>query len=171
MSETMMNKSAREGNLLSEKRIRTIALCLFRRGDSLLVAESYNPNKGQTFYRSLGGGIEFGERAADTVVREIREELGVEIEAGSLRYLFTMENIFTYLGQPGHEIVLIFDGAFADAALYQREELVAHEDDNAPFKAIWKRLDEFGPGAPLYPDGLVEMLKYDTIEPNEQTIS
>ncbi len=31
-----------------------------------------------------------------------------------------------------------------------------------PFKAVWKSLDEFGPGnPPVYPDGLLEYLSAD----------
>lgn len=57
--------------------VRPIALCVFRdESDRILVLEGYDPTRALTFYRRLGGGIEFGERSQDTVAREIREELG-----------------------------------------------------------------------------------------------
>ncbi len=59
--------------------IRPLALCLFRNSGRILVFEGYDPLKQQTFYRPLGGGIEFGERAEDAVRREIREEIRAEI--------------------------------------------------------------------------------------------
>lgn len=140
--------------------IRPLAICLFRNGDRILVGEGYDPVKREMFYRPLGGGIEFGERAEDTLRREIREEIGTEIE--SPIYLFTLENIFTFNGERGHEIVMIYDARFVDKSLYERKILAGTETDGeqqVPFKAIWKQLEEFGPNAPLYPDGLLDALK------------
>jgi 8-oxo-dGTP pyrophosphatase MutT (NUDIX family) len=137
-------------------RIRPLAICVFSHLGRILAAEGYDPIKQQAFYRPLGGGIEFGERAAETLHRELREEIGAEITA--LRYLGALENIFTFDGQQGHEIVLVYDGAFVDRSLYERERIEG--EDGLPFVAAWKSLDEFGPGRPpLYPDGLVEMLR------------
>lgn len=141
-------------------KVRPLAICVFRRGDSILVAQGYDKIKRQVFYRPLGGRIEFGERAADTVARELREEIQQDVR--DLRYLGTLENIFTYEGQPGHEIVLVFDGAFVDERVYDRETIVgvAADDELAPpFTACWKPLAFFRSGAaPLYPDGLLALL-------------
>jgi hypothetical protein len=43
-----------------KNKIRPIAICVFRHKDRILVAEGYDPVKKQTFYRPLGGVIEFG---------------------------------------------------------------------------------------------------------------
>ena len=144
--------------LLDTKRIRSVALCVFSRNGSILVAEGVDAVKGETFYRPLGGTIEFGERSSDTVVREIGEELGAEVKPESLRFIGTLENIFVYNGLPGHEIVLVYDGELSDPGLYERGVLHAQEDDGVPFRALWKPLVEFGPGAPLYPEGLKVLL-------------
>lgn len=141
-------------------KIRPLAICVFRRGDMILAAEGYDAVKQQTFYRPLGGKIEFGEYGEDTVRREIMEEIGEKVH--SLRYLGTLQNIFTFNGKPGHEIVLIYDGAFVDESVYSRDVLHGVEDDDehgGDFKAVWKSLDFFRAGhAPLYPDGLVDLL-------------
>ncbi len=140
--------------------IRPLAICIFRDGDRILVSEGYDPRKQEQFYRPLGGGIEFGEPAEETVRRELREEIGAEVE--SLRYLFTLENIFTFNGDMGHEIVMVFDGRLADETLYAQAEIIGREFDgfrHAPLRAVWMRLKEFGPQAPLYPDGLLERLE------------
>ena len=140
------------------ERIRPLAICVFTQGDRILVAEGYDPVKGETFYRPLGGAIEFGERGEDTLTRELREELDAEV--AELRYLGTLENIFVFNGRPGHEIVLVYDGALADRALYERAELEGREHDGSTFRAMWKARDEFRAGmAPLYPDGLLLMLR------------
>jgi ADP-ribose pyrophosphatase YjhB (NUDIX family) len=136
--------------------IRPLAICLFRRGDNILVAEGHDRVKGETFYRPLGGAIEFGEYATDALRREVREEINAEIK--DLEYLGTFENIFEYEGEPGHEIVLVFDGAFVDASLYKRPELKGREDNGAAFRALWKPLLDFRRAALLYPAGLLDLI-------------
>ena len=140
-------------------RIRPLALCLFRRDDgSILVAPGYDEVKRQRFYRPLGGEIEFGELAEDAARREVREEIGAEVDDG-LRLLGVFENLFVYQGERGHELVWLFEGRFADASFYEREVIEADEG-GSKFEARWVPLDLFVRGeAPLYPDGLLEMLQ------------
>jgi ADP-ribose pyrophosphatase YjhB (NUDIX family) len=141
-----------------KNRIRPLAICVFRNHDRILVNEGYDPLKKQTFYRPLGGGIEFGETADDTVRRELKEELNVEV--GEVRYLGTLENIFTFNGTPGHEIVMIHDGVLTNSGLYEQAVIVGEEANGEVIRAMWKRLDEFGEGKSiLYPSGLLEMLQ------------
>jgi 8-oxo-dGTP pyrophosphatase MutT (NUDIX family) len=45
------------------------------RDGALLVSEEANPS-GELFHRPLGGHVEFGEHATDTVHREFGEEIG-----------------------------------------------------------------------------------------------
>jgi 8-oxo-dGTP pyrophosphatase MutT (NUDIX family) len=142
-----------------KKRVRPLAICIFRSRDRILVMEGYDPLKKEYFYRPLGGGIEFGESGAETVCREIMEEINVEVDRQSLTYLGALENIFTYNGEPGHEIVLIYDGALKEPGLYERAAIVGQEADGEEFRAIWKNISEFSEGnAILYPTGLVELL-------------
>lgn len=139
-------------------RIRPIAICVFQHGHRILVAEGYDPVKKQTFYRPLGGGIEFGEYSEQTIRRELQEEIGAEV--GELTYLGTLENIFVFDGATGHEIVQVYDGTLRDASLYQKQTILGHEVEiDLPFQAVWKPIDEFGEGKSiLYPTGLLEML-------------
>jgi ADP-ribose pyrophosphatase YjhB (NUDIX family) len=122
-----------------------------RDGDRLLVYEGRDPVKGETFYRPLGGDIEFGERGAVAVARELHEELGAT--ARDVNFLGVLENVFTYAGEPGHEIALMYDVALAEPVVHGTRVL----DDDA--EAIWASLSAFrGGGSTLYPDGLLELL-------------
>jgi 8-oxo-dGTP pyrophosphatase MutT (NUDIX family) len=141
------------GNM--KNKIRPLALCVFLHQNKILVAEGYDPLKNQIFYRPLGGGIEFGERSDATVRREIMEELNAEVT--DLKYLGTFENIFVFNGNPGHEIIQVYDGRLVNSGLYEQAEMSGHEAEES-FKVLWKRLDEFSPQTPLYPDGLLELL-------------
>ena len=92
-----------------------------------------------------------GERedAADTLRREIREELGLEIR-DPVR-LGVLENRFVYRGEPGHEIVFVFDGAFVDERVHARDALPMLEPGwDGP--ATW--VDAPALSVPLYPTGL-----------------
>lgn len=146
--------------------IAALALCVFRREDgALLVAYGYDTVKEQAFYRPLGGHIEFGERAAAAARREIKEELGAAVDG--LRLLGVVENLFTFRGEPGHELVWLYDARLVDEALYEREVIVADEG-GSPFEAHWVALEDFVAGkVPLYPDGLLELL---TSEGASQTL-
>ena len=136
--------------------IRPLAICAFRNDDKILVFEGYDPSKCETFYRPLGGAIEFGEYGSDALVREIREEIGAEI--ADVRYLGTLENIFVYDGRRVHEIVMVFDATFVDKSFYAREQWNGVDDD-AVLQVMWKPLGYFRQGnAPLYPDGLLGLL-------------
>lgn len=140
--------------------IRPIAICVFHHDGRILAAEGREPSTGRLFYRPLGGAIEFGEHSADTIARELAEELGAAVT--DLHYLGTLENIFTYGGETGHEIIMVYDGAFVDSSLYERS-LEGAEDDGEPFRAVWVSLaDCKDPAAPpLYPTGLIDLLSAD----------
>ena len=143
-----------------KKRIRPLAICVFRNNNRILVAEGYDSVKEEYFYRPLGGAIEFGETSVDTVCRELMEEINAEVEKESLKFLGAVENIFSFNGDPGHEIVLIYDGLFKQAKLYEQAMIIGNEVEiNETFNAIWKNINEFGDGKLiLYPTGLLEML-------------
>ena len=55
--------------------IRALVICIFQKDDSILVAEGYDPVKGENFYRPIGGGIEYGEKSTEALMREVREKL------------------------------------------------------------------------------------------------
>lgn len=144
---------------MKKKRIRPLAICVFRHNNDILVSEGYDSIKQQQFYRPLGGAIEFGEPSTDTICRELMEEINVEVDRKSLKYLGALENIFIFNGNPGHEIVLIYDGALKDLKLYEQTLIQGKEAEGEEIRAMWKNLDEFITGKSiLYPTGLVEML-------------
>lgn len=138
--------------------IRVISICVFRDDGRILVCEGYDTVKQERFARPLGGEVEPGETAAQAIVREIREELGEDVT--ELRRLGVLENVFEYEGRPGHEVVFVFGGRFADATVYLRPELPVTEAGwSSP--ATWRPFDSFGPGCRLVPEGLAALLARD----------
>lgn len=136
-------------------RIRPIVIGLFAHNGRILVADGYDPVKDQKFYRPLGGAIEFGEYGEDTLRREIREEVNAEIT--DIRYLGMMENLFTFDGIPGHEIVLVYDATFAHGSRYNETSFIGDEG-GTPFTAEWLPPSAFNALTPVYPEGILEFL-------------
>ena len=138
--------------------IRPIAICVFHNNNHILVFEGYDKAKQEIFYRPLGGGIEFGERSEDAVQRELKEELNVDIT--NLKYLGTLENIYTFNGGSYHEVVLVYDGMLTESGLYDQALIPGKEANGDEIRAMWKSLDEFESGKViLYPDGLMKLLR------------
>lgn len=145
-------------NYQTPQYIRPLAICIFNRNGKILVCEGIDTVKNETFYRPAGGGIEFQEKAEDALRREIKEETGEDIE--NIKYLDKIENIFTYEGMPGHEIILVYDAEFVDKNMYEKEFINITESADGWYKAYWKSIDEFGEGKLiLYPDKLKKLLK------------
>jgi ADP-ribose pyrophosphatase YjhB (NUDIX family) len=143
----------------NQARIRTQVLGLVRRGDRILVEQVEDRVKRQWFWRLLGGTVEFGEKGADALRRELLEELGAEAEVGPL--VATIENIFTFESRPGHEICLVYECGLRDEDLYARGEWDAEEmtpDGPLVHKVAWRGVETFRSGSEiLYPEELLDL--------------
>jgi 8-oxo-dGTP pyrophosphatase MutT (NUDIX family) len=138
--------------------IRVKVVCVFRNRGRILVGDAYDPAKQALFYCPPGGRVEFGESSEAALRREMREELGAEIKNPVL--LGVLENLFTFNGQPGHEIVFVYDAELDQPALYSVDRFKAQESTGEAFNAIWLEVEAIGPDTPpVYPAGLVALLK------------
>lgn len=135
------------------KEIRPIVLGLAIKNNKLLVAEGFDKVKNQTFYRCLGGGIEFLEKSESALKREFIEELNIDITIN--KFLGISENIFTFNGQKGHELVLFYSIDISNKD-YKEEYHILDKDDAGIVK--WVNIDEFkNKKKVLYPE---EVFKY-----------
>lgn len=138
--------------------IRPLVICIFQKDDTILVAEGYDSVKGDYFYRPIGGGIEFGESSSEALIREMQEEIEAEIQ--DIEYLGTIENIFTFDGETGHEIVQVYDAKFVDAAFYEKRSFIGREDNGGSYKAMWIPISDFQDGQfRLVPGELIDLIK------------
>jgi 8-oxo-dGTP pyrophosphatase MutT (NUDIX family) len=136
--------------------IRVLALGLIRDGDRIFISEGYDPVKQQTFYRAMGGGVEFGETSLAALKREFQEE--VEAELTNIRSLGCIENLFVFNGQQGHEILFVFQADFVDTKFYQLQESIFAEGDREK-KALWVDINRFKSGElRLVPEEFLEYL-------------
>jgi ADP-ribose pyrophosphatase YjhB (NUDIX family) len=140
----------------SQIRVKAMAYLPNSAGTHHAVLKASDPSDGGTFHRLLGGSVELGERAAEAVVREIAEELGATLVEP--RLLGVLENVFTYDGELGHEVVFVFAGRLAEGDVVPPEG-GWYDDVGAPMWVEWRRCDVLDDEAPpLYPDGVGELL-------------
>ena len=93
-----------------------------------------------------GGHIEFGETGRQALVREVKEELGVDAETGA--FLGVVENAFQQHGKPHAEINLVYELKLpATTPARAQEDWIefewrdrAHLDDLLP--AAFRRLSD-----------------------------
>lgn len=138
----------------AEHRIRNVAVGLVVR-DGHVLAEEYPAGPGRhRFVRAIGGGIEFGERAADAVVREFREELDVEVTAR--RLLAVTENLFELAGAPGHEVVHIFEVRCPQLDALPLGGRIKVRD-NGTWVSWFPLADLAAQEPPFYPDGVIAL--------------
>jgi len=92
-----------------------------------------------------GGHIEFGETGRAALVREVKEELGVDSSTGS--FLGALENSFIQNGRPHAEINLVYELKLADGV--DADGLKSCEDW---IEFVWQDMDDLE-SANLLPEG------------------
>ena len=97
MSELQNNIRKRFGNRL---RTRVCGICI-EEGKMLMVKHAGLGEEGE-FWAPPGGGMDFGANAEKNLIREVKEETGLDISVGP--FLFVHE----YLAEPLHAIELFF---------------------------------------------------------------
>jgi ADP-ribose pyrophosphatase YjhB (NUDIX family) len=143
---------------------RPCAFVLLRAGERYLVSQMTDRDDGRVYYRPPGGGIEFGERAAEAAKRELREEFGLDIDEP--RLLGVVENIFEQHNGPHHEICFVFVADTTDDVLDRIDgmdvlDLVDDERETARVFGVEALLRD---ARPLYPEGLAELLADELVE-------
>lgn len=134
---------------MSTRKIKAKAMAVFVAHGRMLVTPGFDSVKNKRYYRLPGGHIEFGERAAETLCREMQEELAADIEV--VAKLEIVENIFNYEGCEYHEIIFIHHARFLDDAMTLREDLRNLESD---YEEIFRWIPievVLGGDRPLYP--------------------
>ena len=124
--------------------------------DRLFISQGYDAVKQDYFYRALGGGIDFGESSEVALHREFQEELQAEIT--NLKYLGCLENIFTFGGNSGHELIQLYRCDFVDPKFYQLESTTFMEGLREK-TALWVEIDRLRSGElRLVPENFLDYL-------------
>lgn len=118
----------------------------------ILVHKNINSNH----YALIGGRVEIGENSADTIKREIKEELGKEIEITG--YISTIENFFEMKSSKYHEIMFVHKIEFKNEEDKKIEYTMKNVEGKDYLQYEWielEKIDEY----PLVPKVIKSILK------------
>ena len=139
-----------------EGQIRVLALGLIKKDNRVFMSQGYDPVKQNTFYRAMGGGVDFGETSLEALEREFQEEIQAKLT--NISYLGCLENLFTFNGKQGHELLQVYQCDFVDAKFYELESLVFAEGKRQK-TALWVDIALFKSGELLLvPEPFLELL-------------
>jgi len=138
--------------------IQVTVLGIVCRGDEYLFQKLTDPSA-ETFYRPIGGGVQFSEASGEALEREFDEELGISISAGPV--VGTIENRFTWDDDSAHEIVILREASFDDDALYKQSSFEGIDAGGTiEYEASWETIEDIvADPKPLYPEGLTRLLR------------
>lgn len=114
-----------------------VAALIFDAGGRLMaIRRNREPQKG--LLDLPGGFVDFGESAEEALAREISEELGVGVEAGSIEYFKSIPNTYLYGDVLYHTLDLFFTCRLADTGAIRTNDEIA--------EIVYKRPKEISEG-------------------------
>ena len=98
-----------------------------------------------------GGHIEFGEKGREALVREMKEETGLDAKCG--RFMGVIENSFMQHGKPHAEINLVYEMEVGSPDVASQEDWIGFE---------WVALDRLGE-AKLLPESFQSLSAWPSV--------
>ena len=110
----------RDGAVLEGERLLLVHVCVFNsRGEMLIQRRSDNKDRYPGCWDvSAGGFVSSGEDSREAVMREAKEELGLEFDESQLKFLLTEP--FSYVLD---DFYIAFSDASAESLSFQKEEV------------------------------------------------
>lgn len=99
----------------------TVAIIENERGEVLVARRACEPMKGTLDL--IGGFVDPGERSEEAMVREIKEETGIEVEESQLTYLFSLPNTYNF-----SDFLIHTTDAFFHVRIPSTASIAAHDD-------------------------------------------
>ena len=138
-----------KGNLQFNYRSVGVVTCK----DKVLLHRSEKDN----FWSLPGGRVEFLESCDQTIIREMKEELNVEIKIKKL--IWVVENFFDYDNKSYHELAFYFMISFPNnSPLYSLTEKFESIEEGLKLTFKWFEIDKLD-SIELYPEFLKKSLK------------
>ena len=120
--------------------------------DRILVHKDINSDH----YALMGGRVELGEDSITTIKREIKEEIGKEIEI--IGYISTVENFFIMKGKKYHEIEFVYLAEFKDEKDKLIQDTIKNIEGKDYLQYEWIERNQIDK-IPLMPVKIQEVLK------------
>ena len=134
---------------LEDYKLNVRAAAVIIHNNKLLVHHDLNLKH----YALIGGRIAIGENSEETLKREVKEELGKEIEI--TEYITTIENFFTINDKKYHELMFVHKAEFVDDEDKKIEEELKGLEGKDHLRFEWIDLDKLD----IKPKAMNDMLK------------
>ncbi len=108
-----------------------VAIIENERGEYLLCRRACQPAEGTLDL--IGGFADAGESNEQSMIREIKEETGLEVKADRLHYLFSLPNTYMYSGMLIHTC-----DSFYHVRVSSDSDVTAHDDVS---ECMWMSVD------------------------------
>ena len=128
----------------------------YRVGGVLIKDRKVLLTKGGDDYSLPGGHVQIGETSGETIIREFKEETGLDVEL--LNVVSTYENFWNWDNKKCHQLCIFFRLKMKD----ERQELISNPDNNDT-TYIWVELNEIA-NIKLYPKGIAKLILDNTID-------
>lgn len=99
----------------------TVAIIENEKGEVLIARRACKPQAGTLDL--IGGFVDPGERTEEAIVREIKEEIGIEVEESQLTYLFSVPNTYNF-----SNFIVHTTDTFFHIVLPSNTPIEAHDD-------------------------------------------
>ncbi len=113
-------------------------------------------NTNSDHYALIGGRVEIGESSASTIKREVKEELGKDVEITG--YVSTIENFFEMKGSKYHEIMFVHKIEFANEEDKKIEYTMKNIEGKDYLQYEWINLDSINE-YPILPIVIKDILR------------
>ncbi|MDB5083967.1 MAG: hydrolase [Bacilli bacterium] len=138
------------------EKIRLRAGALIIRDGAILLVEFENDNNDGVHYNLPAGGVEDGETLVEAVIRNAKEEASVEVEVGSVAFVYEYQPSKTnYLYGDVHSVGITFECKLTEGP-------VSNLPDNPDPKQTavkWMPISELN-SIELYPEIAVDIINY-----------
>ena len=121
---------------IEDYKLNIRAACIINHNNKILVHKS----DGKDHFCLIGGRVELGENSQDTIKREIKEELGKEVEIKG--YISTVENFFKFEGSKYHEYMFIYEVEFKEDKDKLIEDTLKNVEGKEYLKYFWLDADK-----------------------------
>ncbi len=137
---------------VGEYKLNVRAAVIINHNNKVLVHRNVNSDH----YALIGGRVEIGEDSETTVKRELKEEIGKDIEITG--YISTIENFFEMEGSKYHEILFVHKGEFIDEDDKKIEDTLKNVEGKDYLQYEWLDIDKIEQ-YPLLPEVIQKVLK------------
>ena len=121
---------------IEDYKLNIRAACIIKHNNKVLLHKTDSRNH----YCLIGGRVEIGENSENTIRREIKEELGKEIDI--IGYVSTIENFFTFEGSKYHEYMFVYEAEFKEDKDKLIEETLSNIEGRDYLKYYWVDLKD-----------------------------